>query len=85
MFLLDDILIKPLLFIFKKIHETAKEEIENESQVITAMLTDLYMRLEAGSITESEFDDEEKRLLDRLDDIDNTLIENAFDEEWDEK
>lgn len=90
MFLLDDILVKPLLFVFKKIHEAAKEEIDNEAQVITAMLTDLYMRLETGAITESEFDDEEKQLLDRLDEIEernevsdddeDTMSQNTMDE-----
>lgn len=66
MFLLDDLLIKPIFYVFKKIHETARDQINNETQNITAILSDLYMRLEAGSISEIEFDAEEKKLLDRL-------------------
>ena len=72
MFLIDDILMAPargLLWIFKEIHHAAEEEQENEAEDITARLSELYMMLETGQMTESEFDAEEKTLLDRLDAI----------------
>jgi hypothetical protein len=70
MFLVDDILLSPVkgvLWVFREIHDAAQEELAGESEAITAALSELYMRLETGQITEEEFDDREKALLDRLD------------------
>jgi hypothetical protein len=72
MFLIDDILLAPargLLWVFKEIHRAAEEEQANEADAITAKLSDLYMMLETGQMTEAEFDAAEKALLDRLDAI----------------
>jgi len=72
MLLVDDILAFPLrsiLWIFREIHNAAQSELENEGEVITAQLSELYMLLETGRITDAEFDAEEKQLLDRLDSI----------------
>jgi hypothetical protein len=68
--LLDDLLtfpIRSLLWIFREIHNAAQEELANESESITAELSNLYMRLETGRISEEEFAAEEKTLLERLD------------------
>ncbi len=70
MFLIDDILLSPakgLLWVFREIHDAAQQELAGESETITAALSELYMRLETGQITEAEFDVHEKALLDRLD------------------
>jgi hypothetical protein len=70
MVLLDDLLtfpIRSLLWIFREIHNAAQEELANESESITAELSNLYMRLETGRISEEEFAAEEKTLLERLD------------------
>jgi len=70
MFLVDDILLSPakgLLWVFREIHDAAQQELAGESEAITAALSELYMRLETGQITEQEFDAQEKALLDRLD------------------
>lgn len=70
MLIIDDILLAPargLLWVFSKIHTAAIEEIESQSQRITAEMSELYMQLETGKITEEEFDEREKLLLDRLD------------------
>ena len=72
MFLIDDILLAPakgLFWIFKEIHHAAEEEQANEADAITAKLSELYMMLETGQMTEVEFDAAEKALLDRLDAI----------------
>jgi hypothetical protein len=72
MFLVDDILMAPargLFWVFKEIHRAAEEEQANEADAITAKLSELYMMLETGQMTEAEFDAAEKRLLDRLDAI----------------
>ena len=72
MFLVDDILLAPargLLWVFKEIHRAAEEEQANEAEAITTKLSELYMMLETGQMTEAEFDAAEKTLLDRLDAI----------------
>jgi hypothetical protein len=70
MFLVDDLLLSPvkgILWIFREIHDAAQQELAGESEAITAALSELYMRLETGQITEGEFEAQEKVLLDRLD------------------
>jgi len=72
MFLLDDVLLFPvrsLLWVFKEIHHAVEAEQANEADAITAKLSELYMMLETGQMTEAEFDAAEKVLLDRLDAI----------------
>ena len=70
MFLIDDLLLSPMkgiLWVFREIHNAAQEDQAGESDRITAQLSELYMKLETGQITEAEFDAQEKVLLDRLD------------------
>lgn len=70
MFLIDDILLFPvhgILWVFKEIHNAVEADRANESETITARLSELYMMLETGQMTEAEFDAAEKALLDRLD------------------
>ena len=72
MLIVDDILLFPVKginWIFKQIHEIAEEELEGEADRIRENLTDLYMLLETGQITEEEFEQQEKELLDRLDSL----------------
>ncbi|MGO8761910.1 MAG: gas vesicle protein GvpG [Desulfobaccales bacterium] len=70
MFLIDDLLMSPvkgILWVFREIHDAAQTELAGESEAITAALSELYMKLETGQISETEFDAREKVLLDRLD------------------
>lgn len=72
MLIIDNILLCPLrglLHVFQEIHKAAEQEYESEGDAVRAELRELYMRLEATQITEQEFDDAEKVLLDRLDHI----------------
>lgn len=72
MFLLDDILFLPMngvLWICNEIQDAAEQELSNESDAITAQLQKLYTLLEAGNISETEFDLREAELLDKLDAI----------------
>jgi hypothetical protein len=83
MFLIDDILLAPargLFWIFKEIHRAAEEEQANEAEAITIKLSELYMMLETGQMTEAEFNAAEKALLDRLD----AIKERAADTENEE-
>jgi hypothetical protein len=70
MFIFDDLLLSPMkgvLWVFREIHDAAEQELAGEGEAITAALTELYMKLETGHISEAEFDAQEKILLDRLD------------------
>lgn len=70
-FLLDDILLAPVngvRLIAKKIHEQAMEELLDEEGV-RQNLRELYMSLETGRITEEEFEEQEKSLVERLEQI----------------
>jgi hypothetical protein len=72
--LVDDILLFPaksLIWLFREIHNAALQEAAQESENITSQLSELYMMLETGKITEEEFDSRERILLDRLDEIQN--------------
>jgi len=72
MLIIDDILlfpIKSILWMFREIHNAAQQELATEAETITVELSELYMMLETGRITEDEFDAREKKLLDRLDKI----------------
>ncbi len=71
MLLIDDIFLSPikgLFYIFKQIHNAAEEEFFNEED-ISAQLSELYMMLETGKITEEEFNKNESELLNRLEQI----------------
>ena len=72
MFVVDDLLMAPahgLLWIFQEIYRAAQEELVTDAESITAELSALYMRLETGKLTEEEFGEEERILLERLDKI----------------
>lgn len=74
MLLVDDILLSPftsLLWVFREIHEAARQEMAGEAEALTHALSELYMQLETGAITEEEFAAEEQVLLDRLETIQN--------------
>ena len=86
MFLVDDLLLSPftsLLWVFKEIHEAVQQEEAGEAEGVTRSLSELYMKLETGVITEEEFAAEEKQLLDRLDAIE--LRNQADDAEADDE
>src|SRR3990167_7177259 len=71
MFLIDDVLLSPakgMFYIFKQIHKAAEEEFLDEENVL-AELSELYMMLETGKITEEEFNNRESELLNRLEQI----------------
>jgi hypothetical protein len=73
MLIVDNVLLSPfrsLFWIFREIHNAVQDELANESEAITAELRELYMMIEAGRITEAEFDARERTFLNRLDEID---------------
>jgi hypothetical protein len=83
MLLVDDILFSPvrgMFWIFKEIFNAVQQEIDGEAENITTELSELYMMLEHGNITEDDFDAREKELLDRLDEIQAQSEENNYEE-----
>lgn len=88
MLLVDDLLLAPfkgLFWIFREIHKTAQREEEAEAENITFELSELYMKLETGAITEEQFEAQEKVLLDRLDAIQDRAAERAGSEDANEE
>ncbi|MCG5498553.1 gas vesicle protein GvpG [Ectothiorhodospira variabilis] len=88
MLILDDILASPgkgIFALFREIHDRAREEIEGEGERITRALTALYGQLEAGEITEEEFEARETELLDRLDALwaENQDPQDDDEDAWD--
>ena len=86
MLIVDDILLFPVKginWVFKQIHELAQDELEGEADRIRESLTDLYMMLETGQITEEEFEQQESILLDRLDNLqeEDDIIGDEFEED----
>ncbi|MEW6731764.1 MAG: gas vesicle protein GvpG [Acidobacteriota bacterium] len=85
MFVIDDILLFPvssIFWIFREIHNAAQQELDEESDTITAQLSELYMMLETNIISEEEFDAQEKELLDRLELIQQRNNINIEKEEY---
>ena len=83
MLLVDDILVSPfrgLFWIFRELHNAVQEEAINEAEDITQQLSELYMMLETGKITEAEFDEREAILLDRLDALEDDKMEQEEDD-----
>ena len=82
MFILDDILIAPILWVFKEINNAVQKEITGEAETITRALSELYTKVESGAITEEQFEAEETRLLDRLDEIEagQEVLDDAEDD-----
>ena len=84
MLLIDDILLFParsILWIFREVHNAALQDRASEAERITARLSDLYMMLETGKISEAEFETGEKELLDRLDQIEEGRKDFGSDDE----
>jgi len=74
MLLIDNVLASPfrgLFWIFRELHKAVQEEAINEAESITQQLSELYMMLETGKISEAEFDEREEILLDQLDALEN--------------
>ena len=60
--------IKGVIFISKKLRNTAKEEQTDKAGIQEAML-ELQMRYEIGEIDDEEYDQQEAQLMDKLEDI----------------
>lgn len=80
MLVVDDILLSPfsgLMWVFRKIDRAAREELENRGERLKKELSDLYRQLDAGGISEQQFDAREKQILDQLDNLKKAKTERA--------
>jgi len=87
MLILDNLLLSPLLWIFREINESVQKEQAGEADAVTRSLSELYMKLDTGAITEEEFVAAETQLLDRLDairDRDEGLAQEGESDEEDD-
>jgi len=72
--ILDDVLLAPfdgIMWVFRKIDRAAREELENRGERLKKSLSDLYMELDTGRISEQVFEAREKEILDQLDRLNN--------------
>jgi len=84
MLLVDDILLFPvtgIFWIFRELFNAAQQELASEAESITTELSELYMMLETGKISTTEFDAREKELLDRLDEIETRTVQIEDEDE----
>lgn len=61
-------LLRGLLRVFEEVAERAEQELYNEAAV-QAELMELYRKLEAGALSEEEFEEREAELVERLEEI----------------
>lgn len=88
MFILDDILLAPmkgLQWIAGEIDRASRQEQEDEADALRRRLSRLYMQLEAGHVTEEEFDEQEDAILARLDELEAEGAEAGADAGDDEE
>lgn len=74
--IIGDILLFPfkgIFFIFEEIHDAAFKALREDAEQVTENLRKLHYMLEQGKITETEFDIQEAKLLDRLDQVNMQL------------
>jgi hypothetical protein len=84
MLILDNLLVSPLLWLFREINESVQKEQAGEAEALTRSLSELYMKLDTGAITEQEFEAAETQLLDRLDairDRDESMAEDDSEDD----
>lgn len=74
MLFLGKILTSPfrgIRWIFEEIKQAADEEMKGNVEDIKHELSELYIQLESGKISDEEFTRREKILLDKLDNLEN--------------
>ena len=87
MFLIDDLVLSPakgFMWLCRELQKAAEQAQADDRDALMRRLQSLHMRLEAGEMTEDEFDAAEQEILDRLDEMDGTAVDDE-DEEDDEE
>lgn len=79
MFLIDDLLLAPISgfkFVMRTIGRIAEEQYTDDAP-LKEQLLELQVKLEQGDITEDEYVEEERDILQRLRDIQNYKLQQA--------
>ena len=82
MLVVDDVLRLPVRgfwFILQEINNAVQQELRGETETIREKLREYYVLLDAGKITEEEFDKRENELLDRLTKIESLRADDEED------
>ncbi len=72
MLLVDDILLVPfkgVFWIFKEIHRRARDEVKAQKEQLQSQLSDLYMEVDTGRLSDEVFEAKQKEILDQLERI----------------
>lgn len=72
MLIIDNVLGAPargLMFVLKEIHKAVQAERADEKRRVMAELKNLHRHFDEGLMTAGEFDEQERMLLDRLDNL----------------
>lgn len=72
MFLLDDLLLLPargFMALCREVRDLAEQEFVDQADAIRTELSEMYLLLETGHLSEEEFDRRERELLDRLEKV----------------
>ncbi|MHB1101898.1 MAG: gas vesicle protein GvpG [Devosia sp.] len=64
-----------LAFIFREIAKAVDKDREAQREQVMASLRELHRGIETGSLTEAEFQRQEKTMLDRLESLQGNVIE----------
>lgn len=70
-FLIDDIILGPIkipVWISKKLSESAEKEMTDDSRIHEDLL-ELQMRYEMGEVNDEEYEKQETRLMEKLEEI----------------
>jgi hypothetical protein len=76
MFILDDILLSPLkglAAVCRKVEDAARQDLADREKDALASLTELHRRLETNQIDDREFETQEARLLEQIEELQGIL------------
>ena len=62
-----------LAFIFREIAKAVDADRDAQREQVMGSLRELHRRIETGAVTEAEFDEQEKALLDRLESLEGNV------------
>jgi hypothetical protein len=68
--------IRGLLWVFQEVADRAEEELYGDEPV-KAELTELYLGLEAGTVSEEQFEQREAELVQRLEEIEQRRLHRS--------
>jgi len=68
------VILRSLLWVAREVEKAADQERAADKDAVVAEIRQLMARLEAGEIDEEAYEEQEEKLLDRLDAFDDDLL-----------